>query len=320
VPSSETARRVSPSIPSPVAIPVESFVNGAPWRRRLNRSHVVALAETPDAWPAIVVTQDLAIVDGAHRVAAAKELGLQHLQAVVFVGTADDAFVEFLRLNAAHGLPLTLTERRDGVRRLLERDGRRSDRWIAELCGVSPKTAGRIRQELNSNSNDERDSSDVVRVGRDGRARPVRPNAIRGRIAEELERRPDASLRSIARTVGASPQTVRSVARNLRGDEPAAEPSAPIPIAGFVRMLDRTGPGAPARSAVREDPAFRGEEDTATFATLFDSTAVDRGALLRHVECIPVSRIYEVADEARRRADSWREFAELLESRVRRRA
>jgi hypothetical protein len=130
-------------------------------------------------------------------------------------------------------------------------------------------------------------------------------------------------LRSVARLVGASPQTVRSVAREVR-DTDAAETTqvrervAPVELAAFARVA--AARRARAEIAFGHDPAFRSHEHAEQFATLFDATAVDRDRLLVHVECIPLSRIYEVADEARRRAESWREFAEVLESRVRRRA
>jgi hypothetical protein len=70
---------------------------------------------------------------------------------------------------------------------------------------------------------------------------------------------------------------------------------------------------------LREDPAFASREDAECFAALFDATTIERATLIGHVESVPLSRIYEVADEARRRAELWREFADVLESRVHRR-
>ncbi len=52
----------------------------------------------------------------------------------------------------------------------------------------------------------------------------------------------------------------------------------------------------------------------------FDATAVDSVDRWKHVGVVPLSRVYEVADEARRRAAFWLGFAETLEGRVRRRA
>ena len=300
-----------------VALRVRTIRTDAAWRRGLNRSHVAALSETPEAWPPIVVTRvGTTVLDGSHRVAAAKELGLATIQAVFFDGDLDRAFIEFLRLNRSHGLPLTLSERRDAARRLLDRDADRSDRWIAELCGLSPKTVGRVRQTLPVVTPLTVETCSAMRIGRDGRTRPSHPSATRQRIADELVRDPEASFRSIAKTVGASFQTVRSVAQDTANGQATRTPPSAAPTAAFAALPARQSPDV---VRIGGDCAFHGEADTARFASLFDSTAVDRRELLRHVESVPRSRVYVVADEARRRAESWQEFAEVLESRVRRR-
>jgi hypothetical protein len=53
----------------------------------LNGAHVAALAEVSDGWPPVVVTEDRVLVDGHHRVAAAQQLGLDSIAAVVFKGS-----------------------------------------------------------------------------------------------------------------------------------------------------------------------------------------------------------------------------------------
>jgi hypothetical protein len=52
-----------------------------------------------------------------------------------------------------------------------------------------------------------------------------------------------------------------------------------------------------------------------TFVGWFERTAIsdDWSA---HVGAIPLSRVYEVADEARRRAAAWHEFASALATRA----
>src|SRR6266516_639835 len=73
----------------------------------LDSGHVATLAELGGAWPPIVVRRDdRSVVDGQHRVAAARRLGLRRLQVTWFDGSAEDAFVEFVRCNVGHGLPL----------------------------------------------------------------------------------------------------------------------------------------------------------------------------------------------------------------------
>jgi len=87
------------------------------------------------------------------------------------------------------------------------------------------------------------------RTGRDGRARPVDVAELRARITRAIEEQPTAPLREIARQVGASAETVRSVKAR------AGQPS-----------------GAVSR------------DDADVFAKLFDTTTVEGASLLAHVE------------------------------------
>jgi ParB-like chromosome segregation protein Spo0J len=277
----------------------------------LDHSHVAALAEVADRWPPIIVARDdNSVVDGHHRVAAAKDLGLQRVRAEFFDGTPDEAYAEFVRQNVTHGLPLSLPERRRAAHHMLGVDASRSDRSIAADCGLSPKTVGKLRSALVPTRTAGGKVVVARRRGRDGRTRPVDGAELRARIVRELEQQPAAPLRQIARQVGASPETVRSVKLRMNERSTGTDPRGAT-ILGLYK--DR------GRQRLGEDPAFASREDADTFAKLFDATTVDRAALLAHVESVPLSRIYEVADEARRRAGHWREFADVLESRVRQR-
>ncbi|MBO0730663.1 MAG: hypothetical protein J2P57_15510, partial [Acidimicrobiaceae bacterium] len=64
------------------------------------------------------------------------------------------------------------------------------------------------------------------------------------------------------------------------------------------------------------DAAVLSTEDGESFARWFQRTDVgaDWETL---VDAIPVSRIYEIADEARRRSAAWLQFASAVEGRVR---
>jgi ParB-like chromosome segregation protein Spo0J len=292
----------------------------APSRRAngLDPAHVALLAEMPEKWPAIVVRQaDSTVIDGQHRVAAARTLGLTHVRAVLFKGSSDDAYVEFVRCNVGHGLPLSLEERRDAVRHILRTHADRSDRGIAAVCGVSPKTVARLRDDLRACG---ALPPGTARVGRDGRARPVDAAEVRDRIAQELEEHPEASLRFIAKRVGASPETVRSV-RNRLGlaGAPTREPSAPIldAEATVLALLSRRE----RRSCNwRDDAALTTRDGGDDFVAWFDATTVDDVDAWNYTRAVPLSRTYEVADEARRRASFWSAFAETVEGQVRRRA
>jgi hypothetical protein len=72
--------------------------------------------------------------------------------------------------------------------------------------------------------------------------------------------------------------------------------------------------------ACRDDRAFTDHEDGRQFVDWLNATSVESGDLWRYVDAVPLSRIYVIADEARRRAEFWTRFAMAVEGRVRRRA
>jgi ParB-like chromosome segregation protein Spo0J len=281
----------------------------------LNDAHVAALAEVSEGWPPIVVTEDHVLIDGHHRFAAARLLEWDQISAVVFKGSRADAYVEAVRSNIAHGMPLTLSERRSAGREILAVHPAWSDRRIAGSCGLSAKTVKRLREECEAS--EDCPSAHHARAGRDGRIRPVDARGVRASIIAELERNPDASLRTIASSVGASPETVRSVRKQLRGEgvnlDALPEPSAdgdPQTLSLVTRDHRTITAG--------EDFAFTSREDGVRFAAWFDRSSVPHGDLWEQVDAVPLSRVYLVADEARRRAKFWEDFAEAVEARTRR--
>lgn len=279
----------------------------------LNREHVERLVDLAGHWPPILVRRaDRRVVDGAHRVAAARQLGLGHIEASLFDGGPDDALIEFVRRNVHHGLPLTLRERKHAALRILAAQPGWSDRRLAEVCGVSPKTVGRLRTVGGDCPSGEPPQLDIdSRVGRDNRSRPIDGTSLRSRIAEEITAHPGASLRAVASTVGASPETVRSVRLSMTGS-----PGAP---SGAGRAADppvaMTGPPAqPVPPPWRDDAAILSRADGDDFVAWFDQTSVSDEDCMR-TESVPLSRIYEIADEARRRSEIWSHIAQLLEAR-----
>jgi len=171
------------------------------------------------------------------------------------------------------------------------------------------------------------------RVGRDGKVRPVQAAEIRDRIRRALEKNPGGSLREIATIAGASPETVRTVrARLVEGEKTDSKPHAIFPSgSGSVAGTDaertvgintaapdlRLDYGStPVRTAWIRDPALLASADGGAFAGWFANTNVDE-EWHRYVWAIPLGRVYEVVDEARRRAATWTAFASLLESRTR---
>ncbi|MGD9797024.1 MAG: hypothetical protein AB7H43_11170 [Acidimicrobiia bacterium] len=225
-----------------------------------------------------------------------------------------------------------MAERTRAAEQLLRRHGDWSDRAVAERCGLDHKTVGRLRAaavcDAAPGSPDGSTSGGpavdgtapsprpAARLGRDGRLRPVDPVALRLRIAEVLAQEPTASLRWIAGHVGASPETVRDVRERLRrGDDPVpaglrerrgAVAGAALPVGGTL-----ADPGQDADDGAEAQRRSRMPD----FAAWFAARAVD-AEWRAHAGAVPLSRVYEVADQARARARAWQAFAQTLERRA----
>jgi ParB-like nuclease domain len=279
-----------------------------------NLRHVGALAELDGAWEPIVVNrQTMEVIDGRHRLAAAKQLGHRTIAVTFFDGSDAEARMEAVRLNVRHGLPLTLSERSAAARELLALFPSWSDRQMGTLCALSPRTIARIRAEAPAPTDNVVSFPSVVvdkRLGKDGRHYPVAAGAQRAEIRKALEEEPDASLRAIAARTGASPETVRSVRRAMSADEPVTAP--------IVLATHRTAMAAPA-SNWSTDSACSSTEAGRDFAAWFDDHVLDAAVVQEMVDVIPLSRIYGVIDEARRRAALWEGFANAVQSRACRR-
>ena len=267
------------------------------------------LAELGGTWPPILVRHDGFVIDGGHRVAAARRLGLARIAATYFHGGPDEAFVEFVRRNVAHGLVLSLGERKQAATRVLQIHPTWSDRRIAELCALSPKTVGRLRLTVVAHPADM-DLSDVeVREGRDHRNRPVRRGSVRGRVVEALREQPQASLRTIAAAVGVSPETVRLVRLNLATvpDTEIAEPPTHV-------VVDVGEPDPTVDDSWKSDTALASSDRGGDLLAWMDTTRIDPTDL-SWADSVPLSRVYVLAEEARRRSDLWLQMARALEAR-----
>jgi hypothetical protein len=288
--------------------------------RGLDEDHVQRLVETEGSWPAILVWDtEPVVLDGAHRLAAARRLGLAAIPAVRFYGNRQDAYVEAVRRNVAHGLPLTLKERTTAAERVLTASPEWSDRRVALICGLSAKTVARVRREAAGRGDIARSD---IRIGRDGRIRPVESHGVRDRIVSALAEQPNSSLRTIAAQVGASPETVRIVRRDLQAPGPAEaaalvpSPPAPSTPEPLLRILSLVAEPVAERTDWRRDTALSSGPCSEGFLGWFQSNDVG-DEWSAHVDAVPLSRVYEIADEARRRARVWQEFADALEGRSR---
>lgn len=125
-----------------------------------------------ERWPPLEAFhdgRDYWLVDGFHRLEALKRNGVIVFDVRVQRGSLRDAQLYSCSVNARHGLRRTTADKRRAIDRLL-RDkewSRRSDRWIAERCAVSPSTVGAVRAQVSN-----LDTSNT-REGQDGKSYPA---------------------------------------------------------------------------------------------------------------------------------------------------
>lgn len=118
----------------------------------LDRDHVRLLAEDPDAWPplqAVEIGGQLVLIDGAHRYAAAQELGLKSVPVEILEVTDDGDLRKMAwEANRRHGRPLSLADRRNEAERILRVTPAVSNLEIHDRVGLAPTTIATIRERL----------------------------------------------------------------------------------------------------------------------------------------------------------------------------
>ncbi|MEU7477774.1 hypothetical protein AB0A63_17445 [Lentzea sp. NPDC042327] len=185
------------------------------------------------------------VIDGAHRVEAARARGQRTIAVQWFDGGERDAFLHAVKLNVTHGLPLTRDDRKRAVIRILNTHPDLSDRAIALAAGLGAKSVAALRRETVPRTMD-------VRTGRDGRARPMTTASGRTAAAQVIRDHPTASLREIARQSGISVGTARDVRQRLaEGRDPVPErerlTAATSGLTNHLSVLD----------VLCNDPSFR---------------------------------------------------------------
>ena len=284
-------------------------------------AHVRALAASDLHLPPIVVHRPtLRVIDGMHRLRAARLRGRREVEVRFFDGSADDAFVLAVEANTANGLPLSLADRRAAAARILRTHPDRSDRWIALVSGLAATTVGAIRRC--STAEIPRSNS---RIGRDGRVRPLDGSAGR-RLAGELMRAdPSRSLRDIARAAGIAPSTALDVRNRLtagldpvRGERTGVRRPDRLDDQRQTREVGqpaaRDAPVDPAAviNQLRRDPSLRFNETGRALLrwldvhTVEDHTMPSPAAIPGH--CVPT-----VVALARYNARFWASFGDQLD-------
>ncbi|MER7395011.1 ParB/RepB/Spo0J family partition protein [Streptomyces sp. NPDC000151] len=296
-----------------------------------DESHVRALADSGREFEAIVVHRPtMRVIDGMHRLRAARLRGHHAIAVRFFDGSEADAYVLSVQLNVRHGLPLSRAERRAAAERILRTHPHWSDRAIAERTGLSGKTVGKLRGCASAEI-----PQPHTRVGRDGTVRPVSSLDGRLRAAGLIAADPTASLRELARRSGLSTATVRDVRDRLRRGEdpvpgggrgsggPLARTNAP---AGPSLRLDAgsgTGEGEerpdPVATAVRKlvkDPSLKGSEPGRQLLRALLATELTPHQWRRIAAALPGHCAPLVRTVAAQRAAEWNALADAVPPRV----
>lgn len=293
--------------------------------------HVRALAETEAPLVPIIVHRDtMRVIDGMHRMRAAELRGATAIRVRFVDTTEEDAFVVAVMMNVGHGLPLTTAERKAAAARVLVSHPHWSDRIIAAKTGLAARTVSQVRSSVATGSGRHQPE---VRVGRDGRRRPLSCADGRRIAADFLIANPGASLREVARVAGISPGTVRDVRNRLRDN---VDPVTTAPRTGRgpaepelgSRRARRTAPEAPRpvgeqASDVREvlrglrtDPTLRFSDSGRLLLRLLEANCLPHADQQHLVHNAPEHCAERVLDVARACAGTWAEIVRQMERRV----
>lgn len=280
------------------SVPIDSLISSdSPRLTGELDEHVHALAECTTELPPIVVHRpSMRVVDGMHRLRAARLRGDTEISVRFFDGAEKDAFPLAVQLNVAHGLPLSVADRTHAAARILDSHPHWSDRYIAELAKLAPNTVRAIRK-----CSSVHDAQSNARIGRDGRARPVDSEPGRHLVSQLLISNPDASLRTVAKAAGVAPSTAWRVRSNMRSGKQAAAPSVPSPR----RRTDTL-------QHLKQDPSLRLTESGRTVLRWLNTPAVELVNWPKVIADLPPHCGPLLADLARQNADAWRAMADLL--------
>jgi hypothetical protein len=309
-----------------------------------NAVHVKLLIDAAGATelPPILVQQNgWRVIDGLHRLEAAKRRGDHSINVRFLDCTDSEALVLAIKSNVSHGLPLSKADRVSGAKRVLSAHPDWSDRVIAGITGLSSKTVGSIRRGSTDGSHLE-----SKRLGRDGRRRPLTAGEGRRRAAEYISAHPDAPLRQVAKAADVSLGTVHDVSTRLRRGVSPDLDKRPAPANSIemhpaershlaegsvssIAEASSSGDGKPRRrnhidaaptwegiaSKVANDPTIRYTEGGKEFLRWMTTHAATPKAWREFSSAIPVHWLSVLAPIADSISDEWQLFAEWLRSR-----
>ena len=334
--SSPTAIEQSPEL----NVAVSSLVPGFYLRHAgTNAAHVQLLADAAGSTrlpPILVQKSGSRIIDGSHRVEAAKLRMDEYISARVIDCTDEEAFVLAVQSNTLHGLPLTKADRIVGAKRILASHPDWSDRAVAKVTGLSAKTVGVLRNRSTGNLPLLR-----KRLGRDGKRHPVSGTEGRMRAVDYINEHPDAPLRQVAREADVSLGTVHDVRERIRcGADPmigrlgtrreqSGERFSASSLLDHRSSADNASAGTGKRSTdnrqdapqqswlaisakLTNDPTLRYTEGGRAFLRWMAVHAAHAEEWREFIDAIPVHWLKDVNLIASGVSEEWRLFAEWL--------
>ncbi|GAA1027643.1 ParB N-terminal domain-containing protein [Amycolatopsis albidoflavus] len=291
--------------------------DSSPRSAALDADHLRKLRESEASLPPIVVHRaTMRVVDGWHRLHAAKSRGDTTIAAVFFEGTFEEAFVLSVKINSAHGLPLSLADRKVAAERILSWYPNWSDRSIAAIAGISHTTVAAVRGRSIGKS-----GQSTGRIARNGAVYRSKVPQGRRRAAELFVADPGASARKVAQAAGISTTTAKDVRKRLRaGEDPAAsrggaagEPSEAGPADRLRVPPQRTVGAAEMLDRLRRDPSLRFTDFGRKLLHWLESPLGDHIDWDAVVSRLPSHCTRNIAEIARQRSKDWQQLAELID-------
>jgi hypothetical protein len=310
-------------------VPIDRLLPGdSPRLDGESLEHARLLANSGARLPPILVHRPTArVIDGMHRLHAARLRGQDEIEVRFFDGDEHAAFALAVEANTSHGLALPLADRKAAATRILSFYPAWSDRRIAHITGLSSSTVAGIRKSDPSGAA----GGSNARIGRDGNLRSLNTVAGRRLALSLMGERPTASVREIAADAGIARSTVQDVRKRLRAGRD------PIPSRQRDDGGTKHAKGAEQRSGhplgtdadcsseskyfldmLKSDPSLRLTGMGRGLLRLLSEQTVIENNLALLVTIVPGRSLDPVAELVRTIADGWHSFADRLERRERR--